>query len=48
MGNQREEKDADVKICVAKHILHLLNAVNVPIIDKDNWTRRYQLKNNSE
>ena len=32
-GNQREEKDTDVKTFVAKHLLYLVNAVNVPIID---------------
>ena len=48
VGNQREMKDADAEFFVAKHLLHLFNAVNVPIIDKDNWTRRNQIKNNSE
>ena len=33
MGNQRDEKDTDVKTFVAKHLLYLFNAVNVPIID---------------
>ena len=33
VGNQREKKEADVKTDVAKHLLHLFNNVNIPIID---------------
>ena len=33
VGNQREKKEVDVKTDVAKHLLHLFNNVNIPIID---------------